>query len=231
MAMHGAVEAAACGTARTSSGTAVVLRLVTTCIMCVLFVLPAPADAEEPVERLDRFLRDIVSLEAAFAQVVTDVDDRELQSSSGIVRFARPGRFRWDYLEPFEQIIVADGQFVWVYDIDLAQATVTPLDAALGSAPVTLLGGEYRPLDIEFAISDSGRREMLDWVTLIPKQQESDFSMIELGLGDEWIDTMILHDQLGQKTVIWFTDLVTNPEFSPEVFIFVTPPGVDVIRN
>lgn len=195
-----------------------------------LLFLPFFAQAGQPVERLDRFLRDVHSFSAYFGQVVTDADGQVLQTASGRVDLARPGRFRWDYNEPFHQIILADGQSLWVYDVDLEQVMVRNMDETLGAAPIMLLSG-HRSVSEDFTLREAGTREGLDWVALEPKNDQSDFGVIELGIGGEGIDTMVLHDRLGQKTWIRFTGMVLNPEFPPGTFQFEVPPGVDVIRN
>lgn len=202
-------------------------------LLLSLLFLPGAAiaaGATDAAERLERFLREIDSFSASFEQVVTDADGDVLQTSSGTVDLARPGRFVWDYREPFHQIILADGVFLWVYDVDLEQVMVRDMDEALGAAPITLLSG-HRPLTEDFSVREVGLFEGLDWVALEPKGEESDFFMVEMGLDGTGINTLILHDRLGQKTWIRFDGMVVNPELPVARFRFEAPPGVDIIRD
>ena len=184
--------------------------------------------ADQAQVRLDRFFTNVTTLEGRFFQEVFDEEGRSFQQSSGSVKLARPGRFRWEYETPYPQLILADGKDLWIYDEDLAQATVKPLEEALGTAPIMLLT-HLRPLNEEFVIRDSSRRQGLDWVKLVPKVKDTEFQQIELGLDKKTIRQMELHDQFGQKTVIRFEGVETNGPIPQSVFDFNVPPGVDVI--
>jgi outer membrane lipoprotein carrier protein len=186
------------------------------------------ASADQVLDRLNRFFTEVKTLDAEFEQLVLDEQGKKLQQSSGSLKLSRPGRFRWETISPVAQLIVADGRNLWIYDIELEQASVKPIDEMLAATPVTLLT-ELRPLEREFIIQKSSARTGLDWVKLIPKTQDTEFNRIELGLKHNEIRQMELHDQFGQKTVIRFKDMRTNQSIPESEFQFDAPPGVDVI--
>lgn len=200
-----------------------------TLLVLLLLLASAPAPAGEARDRLDHFFATVVTLKARFEQSVIDEQGQLIQDSAGEVMLLRPGRFRWDYERPFKQLIVADGQFLWVYDSELAQATVKPLGNALGAAPIMLLS-EPRPLTEDFIVLEEGSEGAVQWVELKPKLQDTDFVRIRIGLDEAGIREMRLWDQFGQQTAIRFRDLELNIEIPPSRFRFDVPPGVDVIR-
>lgn len=185
--------------------------------------------AQLAVDRLERFFEEVCSLEAEFVQQVFGENGRLVQASSGHVQLKRPGRFRWEYEKPNAQLILADGERLWIYDPELEQATVKTVETALGAAPIMLLTGE-RPLAAEFEITPIERRDNLEWVRLRPKVQDTEFSRVILGLDEDGIKRMILHDQFGQTTVIRLFNVSTNAELSPDTFKFDPPVGTDILN-
>ena len=139
-----------------------------------------------------------------------------------------PGRFRWQYTQPYPQLILADGEYLWIYDEELLQASAKPIDTALGNAPIMLLT-DIRPLAEDFEIVEGGNRENLDWVELTPLVQDTEFHKIQIGLDNIGVKKMELHDHFSQKTVIEFLDLQTNVSFTADEFTFVAAEGVDVV--
>ena len=188
----------------------------------------SPLAAQDSLSTLERFFAEFQSLEARFSQEIFDDQGESLQRSTGDVQLSRPGRFRWQYGKPFEQLILADGKKLWIYDKELEQVSVKPLSEALGNAPIMLLV-EGRPLEEEFVIEDIGVSQGLNWVELQPKVRDTEFNTVQLGFDQASVREMILHDQFGQRTVIKFDDVETNPSFSDETFRFDIPPGADVI--
>ncbi len=184
-----------------------------------------------PGAQLDAFFQGIKTLSGRFTQTVLDTDGELLQQTRGGFRLLRPGRFVWSYEQPYVQQIVADGEYLWIYDQDLAQASQRPLDKALGAAPIMLLS-EARPLAEEFLIVSDELRGGLHWIVLEPKVQDTDFTRIEMALaGDgQALKQMLLFDQFGQQTLIRFSVLQINPELPPADFRFQPPAGTDVIR-
>lgn len=184
--------------------------------------------ADEASERLRAFFTEVTTLDARFYQEVFDENGTSVQKSSGIIKLSRPGRFRWEYDWPSPQLILADGQRLWIYDEELAQATVKPIAQALGAAPIVLLT-EFRPLQEEFQIKALTQQDGLAWLALLPKVQDTEFNRIEIGMEGKLVRRMALYDQFGQKTVIRFEDMKTNLSLSPADFRFDVPEGVDVI--
>lgn len=199
-------------------------------LLLLLLLAAQSAWAGRGEERLDFFFQNVVTLKADFTQTVTDEDDVIVQEAAGRMKLLRPGRFRWDYETPFSQTIVADGQFVWIYDRELAQASVRGMGEALGSTPIVLLS-ESRPLGEDFTIIEEATDGDMDWVEIVPKMKDTDFHRIRFGLDSEGLKQMVLFDQFGQRTVIRFSNMRVNEQISAADFRFEAPPGVDVIRG
>ncbi len=136
-------------------------------IAILLTVLPLAAQAGA-IEKLKTFIAATRSAQANFTQEVLDQNGKRIQSASGVMQFQRPGRFRWTYRKPYEQIIVGDGAKFWLYDKDLNQVSVKKLDAALGSSPAALLAGSNE-IERGFTLKDAGNRDGLDWLLATPK--------------------------------------------------------------
>ncbi len=182
------------------------------------------------IEQLKGFIEETRAARAAFTQTVIDSEGNTIQDSSGIIEFSRPGRFRWHYLKPFEQLVIGDGVTLWVYDKDLAQVTTRKLGKALGSSPAALLAGSD---DVEryFSLESLGKKGRYDWLEVKPYDEDSLFDRVRMGFEANTLYVMELYDQFGQKTVIRFSDFKRNPEFAPGTFSFTPPPGVDVVTD
>ena len=167
---------------------------------------------------------------AHFAQIVLDRNMKMLQQATGTMQFSRPGRFRWEYDRPYEQVIVSDGSKVWLYDKDLNQVTVRRLDRALGSSPAALLAGSD---DIEksYRLSSLGNQDGLDWLEAVPRTQDTAFERVKLGFGKAGLEAMELRDPFGQITLIKFSTIERNTRLPPETFRFTPPKGADVISE
>jgi len=189
--------------------------------------LMTPAVAGELEDRLNKALTTLDSLQADFKQTVLDDRKSVVQHSRGKVSIQRPGRFAWSYTEPYEQRIIADGEELWVYDVDLDQVTVKPIDQGLASAPIMVLMKQGR-VENEFDVADVGQRKFLYWVELVPKTQDMEYSRIYLGMEDDTIKAMELRDSFGQSTQIVFENLRRDVVFEPGTFKFDPPAGVDV---
>ncbi len=192
-------------------------------------VSPAGAAPGEARQRLQEFYRQVRSLSARFEQRVTEADGVPGQRASGRFYLQRPGRFRWDYQDPYRQVIVSDGEKLWVYDEDLEQVTVQPVAEALDGTPAAVLAGD-RPLEEQFAILELPPAQGLEWVELRPLEVRSDFAVVRLGLG-ETLEVIELEDRLGQRTRIRFDELRLNPALDPALFRFRPPPGVEVVES
>jgi outer membrane lipoprotein carrier protein len=185
---------------------------------------------ETPVERLKKALQSVTSLQAGFTQMTYDQLGNVDHRGTGTFYLQKPGKFRWDYKEPFHQEVVTSGGKVWFYDADLEQVTVKKVDAAIGSTPALLLTGEISVMD-NFTLENQGENEGLSWVRLIPKNEDSGFKHITVGLEKESIVGMELADNFGHLTRIYFQDIKPGVKIDPARFEFKAPPGVDVFED
>ena len=195
-----------------------------------IFVVAPLAHANGSIEKLKAFAAQTQSARANFTQTVRDKDGATVQTASGKLVFARPGKFRWEYEKPYQQIIVGDGQKLWVYDKDLNQVTVKKMEGALGSSPAALLAGSN---DIEkyYNLDAKGAKGGVDWLEAYPRDEGSMFSKVRMGFKGNMLDTMELYDQMGQVTVIRFGNLQRNPKLANNLFTFTAPAGADVIED
>ncbi|MDH4047342.1 MAG: outer membrane lipoprotein chaperone LolA [Gammaproteobacteria bacterium] len=177
---------------------------------------------------LDHFLSDVKTLSARFEQSLVDDNDIVVEESAGTFEISRPGRFRWAYTEPYEQLLIADGLNVWSYDADLLQVTVKPQHEILQSTPALLFGGSADALaDFEYVGSFSDRGTV--WVRLRPRDEQSGFSRVDLGFTDDQLSRMIFTDNLEQTTLVALFDVVVNSEIAADRFRFSLPAGVDLV--
>lgn len=186
-----------------------------------------PAADARAADRLEAALQGLGSFRAEFRQTVTDAQGRQTESAAGSVTLAKPGRFRWDYREP-EQQIVSDGTTVWLYDADLAQVTVRPAAETLAGTPALLLSGQA-DLRAQFEIADGGDAGGLAWCRLTPREEDGDFRELSVGLSGGELRVMTLVDRLGQVTRLEFDAIERNPRLDAGLFRFTPPPGVDVV--
>ncbi len=209
-------------------GRAAACALLSVLLMAMGTVVQAATDAAA-LARLDRFFSEVDTLQGRFTQEVTDEQGKPIQRGQGRVWLARPGRFRWEYEKPYPQIILADGERLWIYDRELEQATAKPQREALGAAPIALLD-RRGDLEDQFEVKGAARRDGLDWITLEPRIQDTEFVRVELGLEGAVVRRMRLLDQFGQTTRIAFEDLKINRPIEARVFRLDLPEGVDVLR-
>ena len=186
----------------------------------------AQADA---VDTLREFVRDVKSGKAEFTQIVTSPDGVRKKVSTGRFEFARPNRFRFTYTKPFEQLIVADGQKVWIFDTDLNQASSRAIGQALGATPAALLAGGS--LDAEFALAPLPARDGLDWALATPKAKDGPFQSMRVGFRGKELAAVEITDSFGQVSRLQFTQYQANTPVVAERFRFVPPFGADVIEQ
>lgn len=188
--------------------------------------LAARADA---VDSLRDFVGNVKSGHASFTQTVTSPDAKKTKTSSGTFDFSRPNRFRFAYAKPFEQVIVADGQKVWIYDADLNQVSSRKFSQALGATPAALLAGGS--LDKDFTLSALPSKDGLDWVQALPKMKDGPFQSLRIGFRGRDLSTLEIIDSFGQKSVLQFKQMSTNVPVAAELFQFEVPKGADVIEQ
>lgn len=176
---------------------------------------------------LQRFLEKTDTLEADFTQTLRTHDGKVLQQSEGRFYLDRPGKFRWNYRSPYEQLIVSDGDAIWIYDVELQQVTVQKQSASLPATPMALLE-DSKKLHQSYHVTALDDSNGIYRLKLVSKSSESDFAEIIVGLDAKSLRFMQLHDQFEQVTDIVFSDISTNTELSKEIFKFTPPEGVDV---
>lgn len=192
-----------------------------------LLALPAHAG---PIEKLHTFIEQTRSARAVFTQTVADSSGQISQQASGTVQFQRPGRFRWTYSKPYEQLIVGDGEKLWIYDKDLNQVTQRKLDKALGSSPAALLAGADN-IEKYFSLNALGKKGKLDWLEVKPYDEESLFDKVRMGFNKNTLEVMELYDHFGQKTTIKLSKLERNPVTPGDTYSFTVPDGADVVTE
>ncbi|MCB1769060.1 MAG: outer membrane lipoprotein chaperone LolA [Candidatus Competibacteraceae bacterium] len=199
-------------------------------LMLILGWCPTLSVQSAPQSPVQDYFRDLRALRADFIQRVFDEQSRMVQTSSGQMLMQKPGKFRWDYQTPAEQIIVADGERLWAYDVDLEQVTVRKLDTALSSTPLALLSGAT-PIDETFTIGPVRQRDGLDWYELTPRQPQPEFRLLRVAFKGDRLVSLELEDGFGQRTRLDFQKLERNPALDPGLLQFTPPPGVDVVGD
>jgi outer membrane lipoprotein carrier protein len=199
-------------------------------LLGVSMVLLATAVCAASIDRYREFLNSTHAARAAFEQKVYDRNGKLVQESKGSFVFQRPGRFRWVYDKPADQVIVGDGKRVWIYDRQLNQVTVRKMEAALGSTPAALLAGGTG-VEKAFELADGGEQDGLEWMLARPRQQEAGFESVRMGFHGNDLLAMELKDQFGQTTRLRFSHLQRNPKVDPESFRFDPPKGADVLGD
>lgn len=200
------------------------MRRVFFALVLILFFQNANSSS---LERFQSYLRTTQAARADFQQTVFDKTGKLVQESRGSFSFLRPGRFRWTYVKP-PQLIVGDGERVWIHDADLNQVTVRRVARVLGATPAALLAGAS-DIDKAFELVESGEKDGLQWLEAKPREKESGFERIRLGMSASGVEAMELMDHFGQTTVLRFSNMVRNPQFDAGTFRFTPPKGVDVL--
>ena len=197
---------------------------------CIAVLLASVAHAGGR-EDLSAFTKGLKGLDGRFTQQVFDANGRKKESSSGRVAMSAPRYFRWEYAKPFEQLIVADGKSIWVYDPDLQQVTKRAQGVEEQSSPLAALIDPTR-LDREFLVKESGKADGLDWIELRPRSPDNaSFEFARLGFGPDGLARMHVVDPLGQRTELSFSQWKRNPSFAGSTFRFTPPKGVDVVAG
>jgi outer membrane lipoprotein carrier protein len=176
---------------------------------------------------LENFLEHTQTLEANFQQTLRAHDGEILQQTEGEFYLNRPAKFRWNYRSPYEQVIVSDGERIWIYDVDLQQVTVQKQSSGLPATPMALLEDSSK-LHQNFNVLPLDEHDGVYRLKLLSKTPESDFGEIVVGLDEKGLRFMQLHDQFEQVTDIVFSDIIANKKLAKEIFEFIPPEGVDV---
>lgn len=193
------------------------------CKLCVGVALAAT-----PAERVSAFIQSTKTFKANFTQTLVAKAGRKPQVSSGSVLLMRPGKFRWQVDKPYPQLMVGDGQKVWLYDPDLKQVTIRKMGDTLSGTPAALLAGDHS-FEKNFALKEGLSADGIDWVEATPKGQDASFSRIRMGFRGDQLVAMEMNDNFGQTTLIHFSAVERNPAIAASQFRFVPPAGVDVV--
>jgi len=203
-------------------------RRLSLCALLLVGQMAQGADEDPGRKYVDNFVADVVTFQGNFEQALLDVDGQVIDKTTGTLEIQRPGQFRWSYIEPYEQWLVADGLNVWSYDVDLAQVTVKPQASALANTPALLLGGSANALE-QFTYEESYVEANTTWVRLTPRNTESGFERVELGFRDGTLHRMVFFDNLEQTTLVALSEVSVNLPIDADRFNFVVPEGVDVV--
>jgi outer membrane lipoprotein carrier protein len=203
----------------------------TTLLIGLMFAVVSTAQASA-VEQFRAFVVNTKTAKGDFLQVqmkTTNGVSKIGKSSTGTFKFARPGKFIWTYVKPYEQVLQADGDKLYLYDKDLNQVTIKALGNAIASSPAAILFGSV-DLDKNFVMKDIGIKQGVEWLEAIPKTKDSQFDAIGIGMKDGVPVGMELRDSFGQLSLVTLKNFEKNPSFLPDQFKFIVPAGAEVLR-
>lgn len=186
--------------------------------------------AGEARDTFDRFMGGLKTYQAAFQQSVLDTENSRTGLFHGVFYLDKPGRFRWTYISPNPQIIIADGSDVWLIEDDLEQAYVKPQSWALSGTPAEIFISD-KPLDESFEVIEIGKRLDMQWLELIPRDQDSDVVRILLAFIDDDLMRLELSDKFGQISRFTFSKTERNPELANELFVYEPPSNFDIFAE
>ena len=204
-----------------------------TFILLMLFTAFASVTAQAGVaeDRIHLFANGLHGASASFEQYSIDGNGYRGEVSTGELAIQKPRLFRWSVKSPYVQLIIADGTHIWIYDPDLEQVTVRVQSFEEQSSPLAVLT-DPEQLRRDFKVFDDGARGGLNWVVLQPRHTDTaQISRALLGFEGSVLKQMIIEDQLGQKTVVRFSNWKRNPKFAAKTFEFTPPKGVDVVGD
>jgi len=204
------------------------MRKIITLSLLLLSVI-ANADTTA-VQKLAGFISRAKNLQAEFTQTSLDEAGKVIQTSHGDFYLQQPGKFRWNYKQPYEQQIVSKNGKVWFYDADLEQLIIKKIDQSIGDTPALLLSGSV-DLNEKYTIVKQREKEGILWLKLTPKSLESSFKHILVGLKGDMLYGMELSDNFGQLTQIIFSNITMPKSFAPGLFDFIAPEGTDVFEG
>jgi outer membrane lipoprotein carrier protein len=205
------------------------VKIILAVALSLLAMLDAHAETGARL-RLDAFAKGLHALSGAFEQQVADSAGGAGKTTSGTLALNAPRQFRWETTKPYHQLIVADGEKVWVYDEDLEQVSVRPQGTEEAHSPLTVLT-DLALLDRDFTTSEQGEHDGLVWLRLRSKDKEPQFAWADLGFDDKGLQRMRFEDTIGSRTEIRFSNWQRNPQIPPGQFHFTPPPGVDVVGD
>jgi outer membrane lipoprotein carrier protein len=197
--------------------------------LAALLLLPLTAPAAEPGQALTSYLKGLDTLSADFEQVTFNADHTAMAESRGVFYIKRPGKFRWEYKKPGEQIIIADGKRVYVYDVELEQVSHQDQAKALAGTPALLLA-DGGPIDREFAVKDLPSSDGMTWMALTPRAEDTEVQTIQIGFEGKDLRSLIMEDSFGQVTRLLFTGTKRNPSLKDDLFHLKPNKATDVLQ-
>ena len=206
------------------------LRIAIFCLMNIALQTSSHATA---LEQFKSFVSNTKSAKGEFSQQQIKMQEGKAKVSKtalGSFMFARPGKFIWTYVKPYEQTLQTDGEQLYIYDKDLNQVTIKALGGALGASPAAILFGGSE-LEKNFTLKEVGVKQDLEWLEAIPKTKDSQFEHIGIGMKDGLPVALELRDSFGQISLVTLKSVERNPVFKADQFKFVVPTGADVFRQ
>lgn len=194
-------------------------------LFCGLFISSLAYAAG--IDQLKAFWAHTHAAQGSFVQTVSTRAGKKPQTSAGFFMLARPNKLRWSYEKPYKLLLVADGEKLWTYDLDLNQVTIGKMDKTLGATPAALLTGDS--LDKHFTLTEAGTADGMEIVDAVPKAADSSFARVRIGLSHNLPRLMEVQDNFGQTTTLLFTEFQPNPVLPKDAFRFTPPKGADVI--
>lgn len=211
--------------------------MIKTLLLAAAMAATSTGAFADGLKDLENFLRDVGSAQSSFTQVVTSPKRAgetvaRSKTSSGRFEFLRPNRFRFEYTKPFEQTIVADGQTLWLYDVDLNQVTARKQQEVLGSTPAALIaaGTDMKALTEVFDLKAAPAQDGVEWLEARPKAKDGQLQTVRVGFRQGQLAALDIADSLGQRSVLTFTQWQGNAPLKADRFRFQPPAGADVIR-
>lgn len=203
-------------------------------LLCLALLAPGGSPQAQPGtpgrQQLERLARGLETLQARFEQRVMDTGGAVSDQSEGRVWLSKPHFFRWEYGGEFPEVVVADGERVWIHDIELEQVTVKPQSDLAADSPLTVLTDIDR-LDQQFEVREAGDVDGMNLLELRPIEADSEFDRVLLGLQDDVLQLMAMEDAFGLRTEIRFFEVRRNEPLDAVLFAFTPPPGADVIGD
>ncbi len=194
--------------------------------LLLCFGLNSYAENSNATQELIKLLQNTRTMQADFVQKIYDENGSVIDTSNGTLVLSKPNKFRWQVVNPMNQLVVSNGSKIWTYDADLAQVVIKPVNQAIAATPLAILSGSTEALGKGYVITKQG-----DSYKLVVKQQETNFTTIILKFSNGAISGMTLFDNLGQKTQLEFTEVKINLPVKTSDFQFTPPKGVDVIKQ
>lgn len=205
------------------------MKLLKSCFSFFVLFFSYTVLASTPAEQLNTLLSNFHSMSSNFSQK-TMVKSGVTKSSAGTMALQRPGKFRWEITNPNHQVIIADGRYLWIYDVDLEQASKKDLNKDSNS-PAILLSGSTKAIEQRFTINDFENKGNTTTFHLKPKTDQDMFQRVDIVFKNNVLNQMAVIDNLGQKNVFSFADVKINPSLSAALFKFKAPSGVDIIKD